>query len=180
MRPWNRAYQQDSQSEDAYSTRAEWRSRPYNPLGRMGAVLYRLLSGTGELVPHQPRYDSTNHQLLHPSFLGVNTDVQPFESAESAELGHMNARGFVFHELGILQHVEFDTTGEMPSTYEEVREKIFEEWQLMGFCVVARLDTSGRLDRVCIVYNIASSAGRSPTAEECSRGRKATKSRVLD
>lgn len=145
-----------------------WAYRPWIPLGYEKTTLYRLLPSIENLVPQIEKYPTTNHEILGPAFLGVNTTVQPREpslplnrralnlseqSTQSAESDDAEAPGFVFHELGQLQCLECETADEMPTTLEE-GDDCEGDWEPTGFCVVARLSDTGRINGVYVIYNM--------------------------
>ncbi|KAL7948358.1 hypothetical protein V8C42DRAFT_314185 [Trichoderma barbatum] len=145
-----------------------WAYRPWIPLGYENTTLYRLLPSIHNLTPQKRRYPLTNHEVLDPAFLGVNTTVQPREpslplnrralnlseeSTQSAESDDADAPGFVFHELGVLQYLECETADEMPTTLEE-GDDCEGDWEPTGFCVVARLSDTGRINGVYVIYNM--------------------------
>ncbi|KAL7954421.1 hypothetical protein V8C34DRAFT_317321 [Trichoderma compactum] len=145
-----------------------WVYCPWIPLGYENTTLYRLLPSIHNLAPQNSNYPTTDHEVLDPAFLGVNFTIQPSqpslplnrralnlseESTKSAESDDIEAPGFVFHELGVLQFLECYTADEMPITLEEgdYREG---EWEPTGFCVVARLSITGHIDGVYVMYNM--------------------------
>ncbi|EHK17762.1 uncharacterized protein TRIVIDRAFT_66663 [Trichoderma virens Gv29-8] len=145
-----------------------WAYRPWIPLGYENTTIYRLLPSIHNLAPQKSEYPSTNYEVLDPAFLGVNTTVQPREpslplnrrapnlseeSTKSAEVDDAEAPGFVFHELGVLQCLECDTSDEMPTTLEE-GDDCEGDWEPTGFSVVARLSNTGHIDGVYVIYNM--------------------------
>lgn len=145
-----------------------WAYRPWIPLGYEKMTLYRLLPSIYNLTPQKSEYPSTNHDVLGPEFLGVNTTVQPREpslplnrrainlseqSTQSAESDDAEAPGFVFHELGVLQCLECETADEMPTTLEE-GDDCEGDWEPTGFSVVARLSDTGHINGVYVIYNM--------------------------
>ncbi|RFU79616.1 hypothetical protein TARUN_2588 [Trichoderma arundinaceum] len=145
-----------------------WAYRPWIPLGYENTTLYRLLPSIHNLTPQKSKYPSTNHEVLDTAFLGVNTTIQPSEpslplnrralnlseeSTKSAESDDIEAPGFVFHELGVLQCLECETASEMPITLEE-GDDCEGDWEPTGFCVVARLSITGHIDGVYVIYNM--------------------------
>lgn len=145
-----------------------WDFRPWIPLGYENTSFYRLTPSIYNLIPQKGEYPLTNHELLDPAFLGVNTTVQPREpsvpsnrrvlnlseqSTQLAESDDTEAPGFVFHELGELQCWECETTDEMPTTLEE-GDDCEGDWEETGFSVVARLSDSGHINGVYVIYNM--------------------------
>ncbi|KAL7816797.1 hypothetical protein V8C44DRAFT_347831 [Trichoderma aethiopicum] len=147
----------------------EWALRPWIPLGRDKTTLYRLLPAIHNLTPQQSgKFPSTDHEMLDTAFLGVNTTVQPREpslplnrralnlseqSTQSAESDDIEAPGFVFHELGVLESLECEAADEMPTTFEQGVD-CEGDWEPTGFCVVARLGHTGHMDGVYLIYNM--------------------------
>ncbi|KAL6891148.1 hypothetical protein HDV57DRAFT_513601 [Trichoderma longibrachiatum] len=147
----------------------EWALRPWIPLGHDKTTLYRLLPAIHNLTPQQSgKFPSTDHEILDTAFLGVNTTVQPREpslplnrralnlseqSTQSAESDDIEAPGFVFHELGVLESLECDAADQMPTTFEQGVD-CEGDWEPTGFCVVARLGHTGHMDGVYIIYNM--------------------------
>lgn len=145
-----------------------WAYRPWIPIGYEGTTFYRLLPSIHNLTPQNEKYPKTSHDILDPAFLGVNTTVQPREpslplnrralnlseqSTQSAESDDADAPGFVFHELGELEYMDFETAAEMPTTLKE-GDDIINEWEPTGFSVVARLNYFGRINGVYVIYNM--------------------------
>jgi hypothetical protein len=145
-----------------------WNFRPWIPLGYENTTFYRLLPSIHNLTPQKEEYPKTNHQFLDDAFLGVNTTVQPREpslplnrralnlpeqSTKPAEPDDAEAPGFVFHELGELECLEFETFDKMPTTLEE-GDKCRGKWESTGFSVVARLSNSGHINGVYVIYNM--------------------------
>ncbi|KAL7930842.1 hypothetical protein V8C35DRAFT_329881 [Trichoderma chlorosporum] len=143
-----------------------WAYRPWIPLGYENTTLYRLLPSIHNLTP-QSKYPLTDYEVLDTAFLGVNTTIQPREpslplnrralnlseeSTKSAEPGDV-APGFVFHELGVLQCLECETADEMPTSLEE-GDDCEGDWEPTGFCVVARLSSTGHINGVYVIYNM--------------------------
>lgn len=145
-----------------------WGYRPWILLGYENTTFYRLLPSIYNLKPQQQEYPKTNYEVLDTAFLGVNTTVQPREpsqplnrralnlpeqSTQSAESDDADAPGFVFHELGELQCLEYETSAEMPTTLEE-GEDCIGDWEPTGFSVVARLSDSGHSNGIYAIYNM--------------------------
>ncbi|KAL7936453.1 hypothetical protein V8C35DRAFT_295526 [Trichoderma chlorosporum] len=145
-----------------------WTYRPWIPLGYENTTLYRLLPSVHNLTPQNEKFPSGDYYLLDPAFLGVNTSVQPpepslplnrrainlsEESTQSAESDDMEAPGFVFHELGVLQSLECETADEMPTTLEQ-GDDCEGDWEPTGFSVVARLGSFGHINGVYVIYNM--------------------------
>ncbi|UKZ96172.1 uncharacterized protein TrAFT101_010972 [Trichoderma asperellum] len=146
----------------------KWDVRPWIPLGYENTTLYRLLPSLYSLEPQKAGYPDTDLEVMEAAFLGVNTTVQPREpslplnrralnlseqSTKSAESDDAEAPGFVFHELGELQCLECETAEEMPTTLEEGDDRD-EDWEQTGFSVVARLNVSGHINGVYVIYNM--------------------------
>ncbi|KAL6809414.1 hypothetical protein GGI42DRAFT_366147 [Trichoderma sp. SZMC 28013] len=147
-----------------------WAYRPWIPLGYEDTTFYRLLPSIHNLAPQKDEYPSTNYEVLDPAFLGINTTVQPREPSlplnrrapnlpeestqpTESESDDAAAPGFVFHELGTLQCLECEAIEEIPTTPEEGDDREG-EYEPTGFSVVARLDNTGHIDGVYVVYNM--------------------------
>lgn len=152
------------------------------PIGFESDVVYRLVPDAFRLLPHlRPKNDweededvvadATGRPLLPPSFLGINTTVQPREpavpinrrkanlsevSTQSAESDDADSPGFAFFQLGGLEYAwrEDEEQGWPADNGREEYEGAGLSWDPTGFNLVARLSPSGHADGIYAVYDM--------------------------
>lgn len=138
---------------------------PWVAMGRNAehTILYRLVPDPLALRPHDSSPPTTAHQVLPLWFLGMNEDVQPRQPAVPLSRRHANLSetsansaesddttpGFVFFQLGKLEWVDISADGDT-----EPYRLAGADWLDTGFCVVARLSTTGYAEGIHVLADM--------------------------
>jgi hypothetical protein len=152
----NKVDSMDYRSSSAREELAEWLERDVKawiPIGKDQKGYYRLVPGAYCLIAHNDDYNAP-HKLLSENVLGVNTNVIPGKSAPDRDrqrnlVADHGQGGFVFHQLGTLEHFVGDHS--QTTSMDKLGRG---SWWPTGFCVVVRFDSTGRSQGIYIIYDM--------------------------
>ncbi|KAI9763429.1 MAG: hypothetical protein M1840_000510 [Geoglossum simile] len=133
---------------------------PWLPIGSyQNGGIYRIVPGAHGLQPDQPD-PQTDRWLISMNVLGVDTNVQPTlpfrsrkanfsgASAKSNESDDSEIAGFVFHQIGTLEH-----WGDKSENFRSFEDAARGPWLPTGFRAVVRFGKNGAANGIYIIYD---------------------------